>query len=233
MGKDLIHKLRMYGPFVFIQFALREFYLLLWMQGVKNSYSQRGEDIVIDHLLKHKKIGFYIDVGANDPIRFSNTNRFYKRGWYGINIEPDPICFEKIRSARSKDVNLNIGIGTSHKKFYFYKFFPDTLSTFSKDAAKNYIQKGFELVNKIKIEVRKLSDIIDTYCRNTPIDFISIDTEGYDLVVLKSNDWKRFRPKLVCIEAGLKNSEVTEYLQKNGYNEVFNNGLNKIFVDNQ
>src|SRR3989344_9673220 len=98
MGKDLIQKLRMYGPLVFIQFALREFYLLLWMRGVKNSYSQRGEDIVIDHLLKHKKIGFYIDVGANDPIRFSNTNRFYKRGWTGINIEPDVVCFEKIRS---------------------------------------------------------------------------------------------------------------------------------------
>lgn len=229
--KSIIDKFRMYGPFIFIRHAIYEVYLWIWMRKVKNSYSQRGEDVVIDRFLSYKKKGFYIDVGANDPIRFSNTNRFYKRGWRGINIEPDIVCYERVKSARPRDINLNLGIGTSEEWLTFFKFFPDTLSTFSEIASKKYIQRGFKLVDKVEIRVVKLSEIINTYCKKTTIDFLSIDTEGYDLVVLQSNDWKRFRPKLICVEVDQENIGITDYLLKIGYSEVFNNGLNKIFKD--
>lgn len=231
MIKDIIGKFKIYGPFTFIKYAIYELYLRIWMWGVKNSYSQKGEDIVIDRLLGSKKKGFYVDIGANDPIRFNNTNRFYERGWQGINIEPDTAFFEKLTSTRPKDINLNIGIGSSNKKLNLFKFFPDTLSTFSQNSAKKYIQQGFKLIGKVKIKVVKLSTVLNKYCKNTPIDFLSIDTEGYDLTVLKSNDWKRFRPKLICVEAQLKNTEVPKYLSKVGYREVFNNGLNRIFIN--
>lgn len=227
--KNLMHKLKMYGPLTFILYAVYELYLLIWMQRVKNSYSQSKEDIVIDDLLGRKNKGFYIDVGAYDPIRFSNTNRFYKRGWRGINIEPNTTCFEKIKSARPLDINLNIGIGTTRKKIFFFKFFPDTLSTFSQKRAREYKKQGFNLVDKTKIKTVKLSDVISIYCKNIPIDFFSIDTEGHDLSVLKSNDWTRFRPKLICIEMD-EGSEITSYLSNIGYRQIFNNGLNGIFM---
>lgn len=231
MIKDIISKFKIYGPFTFIKYAIYELYLRVWMWGVKNSYSQKGEDIIIDRLLGNKKKGFYIDIGANDPIRFNNTNRFYKRGWRGINIEPDAACFKKLVSARLKDINLNLGIGSSNKKLNLFKFFPTTLSTFSQNSAKKYIQQGFKLIDRVKIEVVKLSTVLDKYCKNIPIDFLSIDTEGYDLTVLESNDWRRFRPKLICVETKQNNNELIDYLSKVGYREVFNNGLNRIFIN--
>ena len=86
-----------------------------------NSFSQYGEDVIIDRLLCHKKRGFYIDIGANHPDRFSNTKRFYVKGWSGINIEPNPIIFKKF-AKRTRDVNLNIGIGGGESTIGFLLF---------------------------------------------------------------------------------------------------------------
>jgi hypothetical protein len=84
-----------------------------------NSYSQYGEDKIIDRLLGYKKSGFYINVGANHPYRFSNTYMFYKKGYRGVNIEPNPISFEKFL-IRKGDINLNIGIGGWNVRFLLF-----------------------------------------------------------------------------------------------------------------
>lgn len=235
--RELLDKLRMYGPVTFAKYALYEIYLNLWMHRVRNSYSQGGEDIVIDGLLKNKQTGFYVDVGANDPVRFSNTNRFYSKGWTGINIEPDPECFKRIADKRKRDINLNLGVGDTNAKLTFYKFSPHTLSTFSKADVAKYIKWGFKLLDKIKVPVRRLSDILDEYAPNKKVDFLSIDTEGYDLEVLKSNNWKKFRPKVVCIESTeqgeddlrMKNS-LEEFLKDKGYRKTFDNNINCIYT---
>src|SRR5438552_17947489 len=105
--QDILKKIKIYGIKKSINYAVRELYLKYWMQIVRNSYSQGGEDLVMDNFFNGKRKGFYVDVGANDPTRFNNTKRFYKKGWRGINIEPDPKLFEKIKSDRSRDTNLN------------------------------------------------------------------------------------------------------------------------------
>lgn len=56
----------------------------------KLSFSQEGEDMLLDRFFMNQKDGFYVDVGAHHPERFSNTNYYYLRGWRGINIEADP-----------------------------------------------------------------------------------------------------------------------------------------------
>ena len=228
--KDLLIKFKMYGFFLFTRFVLYELFLRIVTQQIRNSYSQRSEDIIIDRLLGYKKKGFYIDVGANDPIRFSNTFRFYKRGWSGINIETNNSRFNKLCVASPKDINLNIGIGMSNQTLYFCTFLPDTLSTFSDIAAKKYIENGYQLVGKAKMKVMKLADVFAHYYNNRSIDFLSVDTEGYDLQVLKSNNWDKYRPKLICVEADKNDKKITQYLTGIGYNEIYSNGLNKIFV---
>src|SRR3989344_8171155 len=98
----------------------------------KYSYSQLGEDLILDFFLKGKGSGFYVDVGAYHPINLSNTYKFYKRGWSGINIEPNYTKFRLFEEQRSKDINLNIGIGGASLKAQFFVFDADTLSAFSK-----------------------------------------------------------------------------------------------------
>lgn len=236
--KNILDKLKIYGPKTFLAFAVSELRNKLIMQLIRGSYSQKGEDLIIDRLLKNKKRGFYVDVGAYDPKRFSNTCRFYQKGWSGINIEPDTANYEKFLDARKRDINLNIGVGNGKESLIFYKFVPDTLSTFSKKEAEEYKKQGYKLAETIKVRIKSLAGIFSKYCKNKRIDFISVDTEGYDLEVLKSNNWSKFRPTLICVESFEHHKgggEATEYnymepfLRKTGYRKVFANGLNCIY----
>lgn len=101
-----------------------------------NSHSQAREDLIIDKLLK-KTNGFYIDIGANHPTKINNTYRFYKKGWRGINIEPDVNNYKLFSSIRGEDVNLNCGLSDRNEILVFYIFERDVLSTFSKKMLMN------------------------------------------------------------------------------------------------
>jgi FkbM family methyltransferase len=213
--------------------------LLLWHTTVNEkilgSYSQKGEDLIIEKLLKNKKKGFYIDVGANNPFDCSNTARFYKKGWHGINIEPIPKNIKEFEIKRPKDINLNIGIGTKEGSFDFYEFKEDMLSTFSKEEADEEIKKGKKLVKKHTIKIQKLSKVLDKYTKNKEIDLLSIDTEGFDFDVLKSNDWSKFKPKIICIESidrdGTNNTgKYLKFLSKYGYDLAGKTRLNSIYM---
>ena len=229
MIKKLFQYLKIYSPITLL------FYLYLEVKSLLNrslgiSYSQWGEDIIIDDLLGKKKEGFYVDIGAYDPTRFSNTKRFYLRGWRGINVEPDPIRIEKFYKERSCDINLNIGIANTNNLLNFYKFSPQTLSTFSKKSLDDYQKQGYKLNEIIKVRVLKLSKVLEkNYKGSKRIDFLSIDTEGLDLEVLKGNNWKKFRPKVICIEGQINNPK--KFLIKLGYKKVYTNQTNSIFID--
>ena len=173
---------------------------LLMKMVLLNSYTPFGEDMLIDELLGYRKRGFYVDIGAYDPIRFSNTNRFYLKGWTGINIEPNLKQIEKFNKLRPRDINLNIGIFKKRGLQKFFKFKLESLSTFSEKTAKRYQSQGYMLMETLPVEVFRLGDVLAKYCKDQLIDFFSIDTEGFDYEVLKSNDWNKFKPEIVCIE---------------------------------
>ncbi|KKR72893.1 hypothetical protein A3A55_03280 [Candidatus Roizmanbacteria bacterium RIFCSPLOWO2_01_FULL_40_14] len=235
---SLIQKYKLYGLKRFVRFALHELYALFFLQTIKQSFSQDKEDLLMSRLIKKQK-GFYVDVGAYDPHRFSNTKHFYLKGWRGINIEPDVINYQKFVKDRPHDSNLNIGIGTREATLTFYIFFPDTLSTFSEKSAKQYQKEGFKLAKELKVPVKTLSAILNTYAKKRAIDFLSVDTEGLDLLVLKSNDWKKFRPTVICVETSLpsgisgghQDTRIEDYLRKMQYKKVFTTASNSIFLD--
>lgn len=237
--KHLFEKYKIYGFRKFLRFSIGEvFYNRMWMQIVRKSFAQKGEDVIIDNLLGSKKKGSYVDIGAYDPHRFSNTKRFYLRGWCGINVEPDFNNYKKFVKDRKRDINLNIGIAGSNRNLTFFKFIPDTLSTFSEVEAAKYEKKGYKLAEKIQVKVRKLRDVLREYCENKAVDFISIDTEGYGLEVLKSNDWRRFRPKVMCVESTVRgvgtrkrDMRIEKFLLQHRYKKICDIGSNSIFFD--
>lgn len=221
---------RIYGPKRFWENVVGELRML--KRGpLQNSYSQNSEDVLIDRLLGNKKTGFYVDVGAYDPSRLSNTKRFYKNGWTGINIEPDPRKIEKFYKLRARDLNLNVGVANKNGRLDYFEFEPDTLSTFSKQAGESYKRQGFKLTGISKIPVLKLSGIFEKYSKGKHVDFMSVDVEGYDLEVLKSNNWKKFKPKLLCVEADEKaEKNIDKFLAKIGYEKICRNHNNLIFL---
>ncbi len=235
---SLYKKLRMYGFKTFIVYSVKEITRKIWIEGIKKSFSQSGEDLVIDTLLRKKSRGFYVDVGAYDPNRFSNTKRFYQRGWKGINIEPDVNNYHKFLRQRKRDINLNLGVGLHEKKLTFFRLFPDTLSTFSQSTAKMYEKEGFKIIEKSVVPVRKLSSIFRKYCHNQTVDFLSVDTEGTDLEVLESNQWRKFRPRIICVELILPSDKsikrdvrINRFLGKIGYKKFKDVSYNTIYFD--
>ena len=196
------------------------------------SYSQYGEDIILSKLLKSAKTGFYIDIGAHHPTEFSNTKYFYERGFRGINIEPNPHLIEEFLIQRKEDINLNIGIAPQEGEMEFYLVEASTLSTFDAAAAKESCKiYNSKIIGQLNTKVHPLAQIIEKHAPKKTIDFLSVDAEGYDLKVLQSNDWNKYRPQFVIVETNQDSKNILEFMSKNQYKIVYKNSTNHIFKD--
>jgi FkbM family methyltransferase len=170
---------------------------------VNLAYSQDGEDMVLRRLFERQRSGFYVDVGAHHPYRFSNTCYFYRRGWRGINIDPNPDAIKAFRRYRPSDVNVCVGVSDTAGDLSFHLFNEPALNTFDADLAKERARlPDYWLLETRSVPVRRLDDLLTEYLpRDQKIDFLSIDVEGLDLSVLRSGDWNRFRPSILLVEA--------------------------------
>lgn len=191
------------------------------------SFSQEGEDLVLHRLFGDKRNGFFIDIGAHHPYRFSNTYKFHLMGWKGINIDPLPGSMKLFDEKRPDDINLEIAIlDTKGEDLKYFVFDEPALNTFDEVAAiKLNTETHYKIQNKINVEIHRLDDILDKHLPiNQNIDFISIDVEGFDLNVIKSNNWLKYRPKYVICESLSKTleedfkGEITVYMKSKNYN---------------
>jgi FkbM family methyltransferase len=167
------------------------------------AYAQDGEDMVLRRLVGQQAEGFYVDVGAHHPLRFSNTCYFHRKGWRGVNIDADPDAIAAFRRARPRDVNLCVGVSDAPGSMIFHRFSEPALNTFDPElAAERMRMQAYRLVERIEAPVRRLDDILAEHVPpGQVIDVLSIDVEGRDTQVLASNDWVRFRPRFLLVEA--------------------------------
>jgi FkbM family methyltransferase len=167
----------------------------------RDSYSQEGEDLIMEHFLFCKPTGFYVDVGAHHPKKYSNTYRLYRRGWRGINIDANPGSMAEFRRVRPRDINVEGGVGAVSGELTFYVFKEPAVNTFDKELALQRVKSGFAMDREVQVAVEPLSRILD---RNIPegvrIDMLTVDVEGSDFEVLQSNDWDRYSPDYILIE---------------------------------
>ncbi len=170
---------------------------------VNLAYSQDGEDMVLRRLFEHQRSGFYVDVGAHHPFRFSNTCYFHRRGWRGINIDPNPDAIAAFRLARPADMNVCVGISGTPGVLTYHLFNEPALNTFDPIlASERALLPGYCLLQKKSVPVERLDQLLKGHLpANQTIDFMSIDVEGLDLSVLQSNDWQRFRARYLLVEA--------------------------------
>ena len=201
------------------------------------TYSQCGEDLILDYLQHGKENGFYVDIGANDPREFSNTYYFYKKGWQGLVIEPNLTKLNQYKFFRSRDERLHMAVGAKGE-FTFFKFKEDPLNTMSEEVAKSYEKMGHKIQKTEKVLCAPLSEIFkDKLKNNKHINLMSIDTEGQNFEVLQTNDWDVYRPKFLVIETAEFDKPDDEsleekyntYLTERGYKKVANTAFNSIY----
>lgn len=207
------------------------------------SYSQDGEDMVLRSFYEeaYKYKGFYVDIGAHHPFRFSNTAYFYQQGWRGINVEPAPSLYKNFPKYRRRDINLNVGISDRIGKLRFFMFKEPAVNTFDPVRAKvlPFENERYILEKELEIQTQPLKYVLDTYLpKGTQIDFFSIDVEGLDLEVLHSNDWNTYNPRFVLVEHDFNILEITKdpifsFLHSLNYDLVARTKRTSIFISNK
>lgn len=189
------------------------------------SFSQYGEDLLVESLLPAK--GFYIDVGAYDPVILSNTYNLYQlRGWQGILIEPNPVLAGRLRFRRPRDIVVEAALSVRDGNADYQlsgclQPGGDSMNRLvSASPAGGHQTKNASI---IQVRTTTLGRVIEEYLpRSIKVEFLSIDVEGCDLDVLKHNDWNRCRPTIIAIEAHTKKAEaeISRYLRTRGYTFV-------------
>jgi FkbM family methyltransferase len=199
------------------------------------SYAQNLEDVLLWRALRDVDNGFYIDVGAADPDEDSVTSAFYRRGWRGINVEPEPAYAARLRAARPRDLNLQLALGAMPGRAVFQRMAGTGLSTLDAGIAAEHARAGFATAEPLEVEIVKLSAVCDQHAPAT-IHFLKIDVEGAEREVLLGADLRRHRPWIILVEATRPKSperaseKFEDLLFAAGYRECWFDGLNTWYL---
>lgn len=197
------------------------------LKRIRVSYSQTGEDRILQNQFAHQKKGTYVEIGAFDPIKHSNTYAFYLSGWSGILVEPDPTRVPLFQRHRPRDEF--VGCAVSSEEGTVNMLLADKCSAIVGDQDSD---------NVVTLPSRRLSSIFNDsrlIGQSQCIDFMTVDCEEADLVVLQSNDWGRFRPRCVVVEENplINNNECRLFLEGLGYHYIAQTLLSSIYVLNE
>lgn len=207
------------------------------------SYAQNQEDIMLYRALRDVARGFYIDVGAQQPVVDSVTKLFYQQGWSGINIDPLPQWFEMLEADRPHDLNLQMALAEKAGRMAFFAISGTGLSTADPEFVKRHSEAGY-VAQEIEVEVRTLDDICAQYGVNE-VHFLKIDVEGAEESVIRGFSFDRVRPWIVVVEAvepvaqregdDAKDAVTTHatwepLLLSRGYEFAYWDGLNRFYL---
>jgi len=191
-----------------------------------NSYSQFGQDRWVVNLLRGKRNGFFLEMGAADGICISNTLLLEKEyGWTGILIEPTR-SFEKLVKNRPNCITDNSCIASERKKVNLFEAYcPDlsedalVMSTVKDDID---IQNGAKLNDKWMIVKRAyqkdtvpLQEVLLNYNAPKVINYFSLDVEGYEYEVLRNFPFGDYI--FLCLGVERPSKELQKLLKDNGY----------------
>lgn len=207
------------------------------MFAVLISYAQNFEDVILWRALKHVDQGFYIDIGAQDPVVDSVSLSFYEHGWLGVHVEPTPVYADALRAARPDETVVQAAIGADGELIAFFEIAGTGISTGDADIARKHEADGFA-PKRIEVPCIKLASLLDVYA-NRDIHWMKIDVEGMELAVLSSWHPSAVRPWIVVVEATLPLSQVLSHCSWEpvilglGYSFVYFDGLNRFYVSSE
>jgi len=213
-------------------------------------YSQNSEDVLLARCFEGENQGFYVDVGAEDPIEGSITRHFYERGWNGINIEPVPFFFDRIANDRPRDINLNCVASDRDGQTLSLCISEGTgLSTLEAERQEALENNPDHAVQRIEVQSQTLSTILNSHATQR-IDFLKIDVEGHELAVLRGLDLSSHHPRVIVIETTLPSMHpggrvpmqerpvaaqdfeaIDHLITAAGYRRVYFDGLNTWWID--
>jgi len=223
----------MYNAFLKKILKQDNFHNLINSKFCKSSFSQFGEDLIINKLLHNIPYGNFLDIGSFHPMHFSNTFLLYLKGWRGINIDGNKEMVEIANKVRPLDKNI-FAFLSAKKNEYFY------ISS-KKNPAMNRVVKKFNKLHDDEKSERIITTTVNDLmqdCQNylEKLYYLNIDLEYLDYEVLKTLDFNKYHPLLITIE--IHNfefncdNEICKYLKINNYSLHSYTKPTAFFLDN-
>lgn len=198
------------------------------------SHALNHEDVLLARVFQNVERGFYVDVGAYHPTEESVTKHFYDLGWTGINIEPAS-SFYSFLGVRVRDINLNLAISDRDGEARFEESSERPCWSRIAVTGNPDIWEEGESSEKI-VATRTLASVLEEYAPEKTIDFLKIDVEGHEPLVVQGNDWNRFRPRVLVIEtlapgySGSTHEKWEPLLLSMRYHFAMFDGVNRYYV---
>jgi len=212
-------------------------------ESYKHTYAQSGEDQIVNFIYGYLDIKKrdYLDIGAWAPVLNNNTYLFYTQGHRGVLVEPNIDACKKLREVRPRDRVIEAGIGvTSVREADYYVMTKSSWNTFSKEEAERQVKvsNGTEAIKEvIKMPLLDINQVMAEHFQLAPA-FLSVDTQGLELAILKSIDYRRFRPEVICAETLVTGTnqivpEIAAFMETKGYAVRGMSFVNTIFIDSK
>ena len=198
------------------------------------SYAQNFEDVMLWRALKHIENGFYIDIGAQDPVIDSVSLAFYEHGWRGVHVEPTDQYSKKLKEARPDELIEKVAIGNSSVELEFFEFADTGLSTADGAIAIQHELSGYTAVRK-EVQVISMDSLLDKYSYRN-VHWLKLDVEGFEKNVIDSWVESTIRPWVLVIESTLPltqeqaHTEWEPLILEKGYSFEYFDGLNRFYV---
>lgn len=202
-------------------------------------YSQNNEDEIVSNFFG-QFVGTMLEVGANDGQTLSQSLHFITKGWKAVLVEPSPKVFEQLIWRHQHNSNVKcyqVAIGDRNGKVTLHDSGEllghgdkALVSTVNLEETKRWASMNMPF-EQIEVDMVTWSTFMEM-CPFKTYDYISIDAEGNDLMILKQMDLDKLQCKVLCIEHnGLPNllSQYSQYVEPLGFQKLSINGENIIF----
>ncbi|MCF7817353.1 MAG: FkbM family methyltransferase [Kiritimatiellales bacterium] len=202
----------------------------------KDGHSQYGQDTTVFDLLGQPANGVFLDIGANDGVSLSNTLLFEEKGWSGVCVEPHPVMFEQLKENRNCHL-LNACISGSDGMvgFLVVEGYANMLSGIAEFIDEHHIKRIDNDIaehggSKRTVEIEALAphSLLKRFGIDR-VDYLSIDTEGCELAILKNFDFKQIPVQIIGVENGTRSPELFRYMCSIGYELVKCVGCDEIY----